>query len=92
MITDTNGQAGAVNLVAPTPVTNAEFARTLGRVLERPALLPLPAFAVRLAFGEMGEALLLAGQRVSGDRLLDTGFQFAHPELETALRAELGIV
>jgi uncharacterized protein (TIGR01777 family) len=82
--------AGPVNLVAPDSVTNAEFTRTLGRVLHRPTLLPLPAPAVRLAFGEMGQALLLEGARVEPARLAGAGFRFLHPELEGALRAELG--
>jgi uncharacterized protein (TIGR01777 family) len=82
--------AGPVNVVAPAPVTNAEFARTLAGVLGRPALLPVPAAAVRLLLGEMGEALLLAGQRVRPGRLLDAGFVYRHPALESALRAEVG--
>jgi hypothetical protein len=82
--------AGPVNGVAPSPVTNREFTRTLARVLGRPALVPLPAPAVRLLFGEMGQALLLGGARVVPRRLLDSGFVFRHPGLEDALRAELG--
>ncbi len=82
--------AGPVNVVAPAPVTNAEFARTLARVLGRPALLPLPERAVRLAFGEMGEALLLASQRVRPRRLEEAGFRFRHRGLEDALRFALG--
>ncbi len=81
--------AGPVSLVAPTPVTNADFTRTLARVLGRPALLPLPAPLVRLLLGEMGRELLLSGQRVSSARLEASGFRFGHPELEAALRAEL---
>jgi NAD dependent epimerase/dehydratase family enzyme len=71
-------------------VTNRDFARTIGRVLGRPAVAPLPAVVVRLLFGEMGEALLLAGQRVLPARLEAAGFRFQHPDLETALRCELG--
>jgi uncharacterized protein (TIGR01777 family) len=82
--------AGPVNAVAPGPVTNREFARTLGRVLGRPAVLPLPAVAVRLLLGDMGEALLLSGARVLPRRLERAGFRFQHPELEPALRALLG--
>jgi uncharacterized protein (TIGR01777 family) len=82
--------SGAVNAVAPHPARNAEFTRTLGRVLHRPTILPLPAAAVRLLFGEMGEAVLLAGARVAPTRLVQSGFEFQHPELEEALRAELG--
>ena len=83
--------AGALNVVAPSPVTNRELARVLGRVLRRPAFLPVPAVALRLALGEMGEELLLSGQRVVPRRLLDAGFTFRHPDLEEALRFELGI-
>jgi uncharacterized protein (TIGR01777 family) len=82
--------AGPVNAVAPNPVTNAEFTRTLGRVLHRPTVLPLPAVAVRLIFGEMGQAVLLEGARVAATRLARSGFRFEFPELEGALRGELG--
>ena len=78
--------AGPVNLVAPHPVTNREFTKTMGRVLGRPTLLPMPAFAARLAFGEMADELLLSSTRVAPRRLLDSGFTFRHPELEPALR------
>jgi uncharacterized protein (TIGR01777 family) len=81
---------GPVNLAAPNPVTNAELAATLGRVLRRPAIAPLPALALRLALGEMGEATLLASQRMRPRRLLETGYRFEHPTLEAALRHELG--
>jgi uncharacterized protein (TIGR01777 family) len=77
---------GPVNFVAPNPVTNAEFTNTLGKVLSRPTLFPIPAFGVRLLFGEMGEALLLAGQRVAPKRLMTEGYQFQHPQLHEALR------
>lgn len=80
---------GPVNLVAPRAVTNAEFTKTLGRVLGRPTLFPMPAFAVRLAFGEMGDALLLSGARVEPAQLQATGYRFAYPELEGALRHAL---
>lgn len=82
--------AGPVNAVAPNPVTNREFAKTLGRVLRRPALLPLPAFAARLVLGEMAGALLLASARVVPARLQATGYAFREPALEGALRRELG--
>jgi uncharacterized protein (TIGR01777 family) len=86
----TNGSVrGPVNFVAPNPVTNAEFTKTLGRVLSRPTLFPIPAFGVKLIFGEMGEALLLGGQRVEPVRLSSNGFQFAHPQLEAALSSIL---
>jgi uncharacterized protein (TIGR01777 family) len=78
--------SGPLNVTAPNPVTNAEFARTLGRVLRRPALIPAPAFALRLLLGEMADAIL-TGQRVLPAKALSLGFQFQHPELEPALRA-----
>jgi NAD dependent epimerase/dehydratase family enzyme len=77
---------GPVNAVTPTPVTNREFTQTLGRVLSRPTILPLPAFAARLAFGEMAEELLLASTRVEPTRLLASGYRFRYPELDAALR------
>ena len=81
--------AGPVNAVAPAPVTHREFTRVLGRVLGRPTLVPLPALAVRLLLGEMGQALLLDSARVLPRRLERAGFRFRHPELEGALRAAL---
>ena len=81
---------GPVNAVAPRPVTNREFTRTLGKLLRRPTVLPLPAPIVRLAFGEMGRALLLDGARVRPDKLTASGFEFRFPHLELALRHELG--
>jgi uncharacterized protein (TIGR01777 family) len=77
--------SGAANVTAPEPVTNAQYARTLGRVLGRPAVLPAPAAAVKLVLGEFA-AELLTGQRVLPQRLLADGFTFRHPELERALR------
>jgi hypothetical protein len=84
--TNTEALRGPVNAVAPYPVTNSEFTKTLGRVLGRPAIFPMPAFAVRLAFGEMGEELLLASSRVEPTRLLRAGYQFQFPQLEGTLR------
>ena len=81
---------GPVNLAAPGVVTNATFMKTLGHVLHRPSLLPLPAFAVRAAFGEMGGALLLGSQKVKPTALERAGFPFLHPTLEGALRFVLG--
>jgi uncharacterized protein (TIGR01777 family) len=81
---------GPVNVVAPHPVTNLEFTQTLGRVLRCPTILPMPAFAARLAFGEMADNLLLASTRVEPSRLLATGYQFRFPQLEAALRHVLG--
>ena len=80
---------GPVNLTAPQQVTNAELTRTLGRVLRRPTLLPLPAFAAKLVLGELAEEGLLASQRVRPTQLLEAGFEFGYPELEGALRRAL---
>jgi uncharacterized protein len=76
---------GAVNVVAPNPVTNEEFTKTLGDVLYRPTILPLPEFAVNLVFGEMGDALLIDSTRVEPRRLNDAGYKFKFPELKSAL-------
>lgn len=81
---------GPVNATAPTPVSNAEFTRTLARVLRRPAVAPVPAATVRLALGEMGQALLLGGAHVVPRRALADGFAFLDPTVEAALRFELG--
>jgi uncharacterized protein len=81
--------SGPVNLTAPNPATNEQFVKALGRALGRPTVLPLPAVAVRIAFGEMGEAMLLEGQRVLPARLLDAGFEFAYPEIDAALERAL---
>ena len=78
--------AGPVNAVAPTPVTNREFTKTLGRVLGRPTIAPAPAFALRLAFGEMADAALLGSTRVEPSRLRAAGYRFRFEDLETALR------
>ena len=80
---------GAVNLVAPRPVTNAEFTKTLAAVLSRPAIFPMPAFAARLAFGQMADELLLASQRVEPAKLISSGYTFRHSDLKTALQAIL---
>ncbi len=82
----TESLSGPVNLVAPQPVTNREFTKALGKMLYRPTVLPLPAFAARLAFGEVADELLLSSTRVEPRRLLETGFQFRYPSLESALR------
>jgi len=81
---------GPLNLTAPNPVTNAEFANTLGRVLRRPALLPAPAFALRILLGEMADAMVLGGQRVSPARARALGFAFAFSDLNAALRSLVG--
>jgi uncharacterized protein (TIGR01777 family) len=80
---------GAVNMVAPRPVRNAEFAKTLAGVVSRPAIFPLPAFAVKLAFGEMGEELLLGSQRVEASKLIASGYPFRYRELRASLESIL---
>jgi len=77
---------GAINAVAPQAVTNADFTRTLGRVLSRPTVFPMPAFAARLAFGEMADALLLVSARVEPAYLIRSKYRFQFPVLEDALR------
>ncbi|HEX8143238.1 MAG TPA: TIGR01777 family oxidoreductase [Pyrinomonadaceae bacterium] len=79
------GLHGPINVVAPHPVTNLEFTKTLGQVISRPTLLPAPAFALRLAFGEMADALLLSSARVEPLRLKESGYAFQYPELQGAL-------
>lgn len=81
---------GPVNAVSPEPVMNRDFTKTLGRVLGRPTIAPLPAFVVKLLMGEMGEELLLASTRVVPNRLQETGYQFRCPTLNGALRHLLG--
>jgi hypothetical protein len=80
---------GPVNMVAPKPVTNAEFTKTLASVLSRPAIFPMPAFAVKLAFGEMGEALLLGSQRVEPKKLVTSGYPFRFKTLRDSLASIL---
>ncbi len=82
---NTESLQGPVNVVSPNPVTNSEFTSILGRVLRRPAAFPVPAFAARLAFGELADEALLASTRVEPKRLKLSGFRFKHPELEPAL-------
>ena len=88
-LVDHEHAAGAYNGTAPAPVTNAEFARELGRQLHRPVLLPMPAFALQVLFGEMA-GLLLAGQRVLPVRARTEGFVFRHRDLASGLAAALG--
>ncbi len=83
--------SGPVNLTAPNPVTNAQFASVLGKVLGRPSFLPVPAFGPKLVLGsDRADALLFDSMRVLPSVLQSSGYQFAHPDLETALRAVLG--
>src|SRR2546427_303354 len=84
---DTPSVTGPVNATAPSPVTNAEFARALGRALHRPAFMPAPAFALRLLLGEMADALLLSGQRAVPAKATQSGFTFKYSRLDDALHA-----
>ena len=77
---------GPVNVVGPNPATNAEFTKALGAALSRPTIFPMPAFAARLAFGEMGDELLLASQRVQPAKLVASGFEFRFTDLGATLR------
>ena len=86
----TESVRGPVNISSPNPVTNAQFSHTLGSVLHRPAIATVPEFAVKLMFGEMGEETLLSGQRVAPKSLLDAGFGFDYPQLDAALKHDLG--
>jgi hypothetical protein len=86
----TSSVSGPVNLTAPQPVTNSDFTRTLASVVSRPAIVPIPSFGPKLLLGgELANALLFTGQRVVPSVLSNDGFQFAHPTLESALRALL---
>jgi hypothetical protein len=88
----TESLEGPVNAVGPAPVTAAEYAKVLGRVLRRPAMTPVPAFALRAMFGELADGAILASQRVLPKRLEASGFEFLHRDLEAALRFTLGRV
>lgn len=87
---DDDSLRGPVNAVAPGALTNEEFTKALGHVLGRPTIFAVPAFAARLAFGEVADALLMASTRVEPARLKEAGYQFKHPEIEGALRSALG--
>jgi uncharacterized protein (TIGR01777 family) len=86
---DNAAATGPINLTAPHPVTNTELSHTLGRVLKRPAVLPVPASALKLLYGEMAQ-IVITGQRVVPARLTELGYAFRHPDLESALRDVLG--
>jgi uncharacterized protein (TIGR01777 family) len=88
-IMKTKSLRGPVNMVAPNPVKNAEFTKALASVLSRPAVFPMPAFAARLAFGQMADELLLASQRVEPVKLLASGVVFQRPDLRQSLQAIL---
>jgi hypothetical protein len=77
--------AGILNVTSPNPVTNTEFSNTLGKVIHRPAFMPVPSFALKLLFGEMAD-IMLGGQRVLPERLKEYGFEFKYPELEGVLK------
>lgn len=81
--------SGPINLVSPNPVTNEEFTKTLGEIIHRPTILPLPKFAVKMVFGEMGDALLLDSTRAVPKRLQDLGYQFEFTDLRSALTEAL---
>lgn len=85
------GSKGVYNLTAPNPVRQKGFAKTLGRVLRRPAFAPLPGFVIKIMFGEMGVKLTLESQKVLPNRLLEEGYEFLHPDLEAALQDTLGL-
>jgi uncharacterized protein (TIGR01777 family) len=89
-ILKTDRLEGPVNVVAPTPVTNAEFTKTLASILSRPAIFPMPAFAARLAFGQMADELLLASQRVDPAKLTASGYAFQYSDLRASLQNLLG--
>ena len=86
---DSPGIAGAVNVTAPAPVTNADFTKALARAVHRPAILHAPAFALRIALGEMSDEALLASARVIPSKLTAAGFKFAHPTVEEALNSAI---
>jgi uncharacterized protein (TIGR01777 family) len=86
----TSDVSGPVNLTAPRPVTNAEFTRVLGRIVRRPTLLTVPAFAISAGLGEFGRSSVLAGQRAEPAALTAAGFTFRHRDVESALREALG--
>jgi uncharacterized protein len=86
---DKTSVEGPVNFVAPNPVTNADFTKTLGALLARPTVFPIPAFAARLAFGEMADALLLSSAKVEPKRLVEKGFRFEYADLNSALKHSL---
>ena len=83
--------AGPVNVLAPEPVANKEFAMVLGKMLHRPVFLRVPAFILRLAMGEIAEAIVAGDSPLKPEKLLATGFQFHFPDIESAIRHELSV-
>ena len=90
-VLDTQSLAGAVNLTSPEPVTNAEFTRAISHRLHRPAVFPVPAFALRIAFGQIADEALLSSTRVIPRKLLGAGFQFSHASIDDALADALNL-
>lgn len=88
-VLETKALSGPVNVCAPEPCTNEEFTASLGQTMSRPTILPLPGFAVKALFGEMGEELLLGGNRVYPKKLLDSGFEFQHPDIASSLQSAI---
>jgi uncharacterized protein len=84
-LVESQNQRGTYNLTAPNPVTNEKFTEAIGRQLKRPSLLPMPAFVAKLLFGEMGETLLLNGQRVVPNKIEKCGFKFKYPQINESL-------
>jgi NAD dependent epimerase/dehydratase family enzyme len=89
-ILETDLLRGPVNLVAPKPVTNEEFTKTLGSVLSRPTIFPVPAFVMKLVFGQMADEVLLASQRVEPTKLVTSGYPLQYSDLRKALQSILG--
>ena len=81
--------SGPVNVCAPEPCTNSHFGKALGQAMKRPTILPFPAFAVNLLFGEMGQEMLLGGVRAVPTKLEESGFEFLHPTIEKAVQSAL---
>ena len=88
-IIENDSLEGPVNIVAPTKATNADFTSALGKIMSRPTIIPLPAFAVKLLFGEMGEEMLLGGVKATPKKLTDSGFEFQHDTMEKALESAI---
>ena len=88
-VLEDDAASGALNAVAPEPVTNSMFTKTLGKVLGRPTVFPLPASLVKMIFGEMGKETVLSNLGVLPKSLIDLGFEWQHAELETALKQTL---
>lgn len=88
-VLETPSLEGVINLTSPNPVTNYDFTQALGKVMNRPTIVPFPSFAVSLLFGEMGEETLLGGNRIVPTKLLQSGFRFLHPTIEEAIQSAI---